>query len=607
MSRAGALAVGLVSLPRARRSSTGWWVIAAVTITANLAITAYIGATATKPAFAFDEIHLLQAGRLAAGQETPILDGAGYFPLWGLLLAPFWLLWDDPDVVYRAAAILGWCFAAGSIPLLGALARRFRLTWPQALTAGAIVMSLPGRAVQADYVLSERLLFFVLALAALAAFRLWERPTIGRAFTMGTLLALAYFTHMRMLPVLLASGIWLIAMAWKNWRAALTGILTLGVLSAAAHWAGTRINLILMGKPADQSEGVWAALEQMRPGLFFRVALGQTWNLVVGSYGLVVVGIVAVVVLCWREVRRFRMGRAVWIFGVFTATWVLSVITWATDWNLYENPWVRLDSWIYGRYTEPVAAFVCLVGLSVVLRGIRSSVWAAGMAAALVVVTPTVLVLSREAPAWGYVTPAHIGGVLPWAFGLTDDPSVQGEMPTFAGPNSFWLWASLTALAFLILYRVARRLPALIALVLTAALAIGSVGVNAASDSFRELEAPRDAYFDELDELIDDFGPLEIAWDFACDREASLSGVGNNVIGYEIIADDVITSFRSDEEPTPDVDIVLTCARPDAKIAEEGALPLADYDLYGSWVWVMPGDLQDRLRAEGRLDTDVAG
>ncbi|GAB3280432.1 hypothetical protein [Microbacterium lacusdiani] len=602
-TRPPAFPVGAVALARPRdpRAVTRiWWIVAAGAILANLVTTAIVGLSADQPAFPFDELHLLQLARLLAGDPMPEYGSAGYFPGWGILLTPLWWFLDDPDTVYRAAGIIGWVLAAATIWPLALLVRRMRLDLPQALTVAAVVSTLPSRAIQADYVLSERLLFLLVVLAALAAFRLFEHTTIWRAVVFAVAVAAVYLTHMRMLPVVLASGVWLVGLLVKRWQAALAGGLTLAVAWYAVERIGNTLNDVLLESEPNQSESVMKNIENFVPGFFVRVALGQTWNQVVGSYGLVAIGFVALVVLAWREVRRFRMGRATWLFGVLAASWLLSVLAWANDWNLWENPWRRLDSWVYGRYLDPVSALVVALGLAVVIRGVRTGIWAWATAGTAALFAPVLVWLAPQAPTWAHVTPVHIAGVLPWGFLLPTEPFDPGVIPSFTNENRFWLWASLTVLACLVGYLVVRRW-ALVAPAAVLALGIaGTAGADAWSDRFRAGEEIQPADTAAFEEFVAETGETEIAYDFSCGRPGGFPGVYFNKLGWSILPDAVVDRVDSNGEPNPPYDIVVSCVG-DSNLRASGALPVEGIEFYASWVWIMPGELQDKLRAEGLL------
>lgn len=603
LGRPPALPVGLVSLPRARdpRAVTRvWWIVAVVAIAANLVTTAIVGATATQAAFPFDELHLLQLARLLAGDPMPDFGSGGYFPAWGILLTPLWWIFEQPEQVYAAAAVVGWFFAAATIWPLALLVRRMRLDLPQALTVAAVVSTLPTRAVQADYVLSERMLFLVVVLTALAAFRLWERTTFTRAVLFGVAAAGVYLTHMRMLPVVLASGVWLVGLLLKRWPVALAGLATLGAGYALAEKLGGHLNDVLLRAETTQSEGVWANIQNFAPGVFLRVALGQTWNQIIGSYGLVAVGFVAIVVLTWREVRQARMGRATWVFGVFTASWLLSVLAWSNRWNLWDNPWRRLDSWIYGRYLDPVAALVVAIGLAVLVRGLRTGVWAWATGGAVAVFAPVIAWLAPQAPTWGYVTPAHIAGVLPWGFLLPQERFAEGILPSFTNENRFWLWASLSVLACLIAYRLLRRWAIAAPVGLLVLGVVGTAGADAWSDGFRRLEQIDPDPVVSVQELVDETGETVVGYDFSCPRPGVLPGAAFNSLAWNLLPDALVERVDSHGE-VPTMSIVVSCLE-DSPLAAAGAVRVEGPEFYNSRIWVMPGAVQDELRAQGRLE-----
>ncbi|MDX2377016.1 hypothetical protein M4I32_09420 [Microbacterium sp. LRZ72] len=597
--RPPAFGVGPLTIP-GQRASTWWWFIAATAIVANLVLTAYVGWTTTKPSFAFDEIHLLELSRLIAGFDIPRVRGAGYYPGWSALMAPLWWFSNDPEVVYRWSLVLGWVVGALTIYPLARLAVRFRISFAQGLAVAAVVMSLPARTVQADYSMSERLLFLLVAFAGLAAFRLWERPTPARAATLGLLVAATYFTHLRMLPLAIASGIWLLALALKRWQTAVTGLAVLALGMALAQFLGDQLNYSALGATTSQSESVMSKIENLRPGVFFRAALGQTWLQFVGSFGLVAIGFVAVVMLMWRELRKLRMGRATWVFGVFAATWLLSVVAWSSDWSLYLNPWRRLDAWVYGRYLDPIAGLVALIGLALLVRGLRAWVWVASTTIFVCVAIPVVLWVAREAPTWGYVTPAHIAGLLPWGWLLPKSEFPPGLLPSFTNENAVWLVASLSVVVVLVALLLLRRWPIAVTLGLCSLAIAGSLGANASSDKFRASTEMPDEAVNAVQDLVDQYGPFTVAWDTACGRSGFTSGVGQNQLGYSFVDEFILGSVRSDEVAQPDYDIVLGCVGA-SPLSEVGARPLADFEIYESWAWVLPGDLQEELAAQGEL------
>ena len=88
-----------------------------------------------------------------------------------------------------------------------------------------------------------------------------------------------------------------------------------------------------------------------------------------------------------------------------------------------------------------------------------------------------VLAVVPGAPTWGTITPGHVPGMLPWSALLPIEqsrlparvPEARPQeawtclMPSPTNANRFWLIASLTAVVFLMLCLMARRIPWLFA------------------------------------------------------------------------------------------------------------------------------------------------
>ncbi len=606
-----ALPVGSTIRPHegagAARTSRAWWLVAAAAIAVNVAVTVKVSLTAVEPEFPFDELHLLQMARLLAGEPVPDFGSGGYFPLWGILLTPLWWIWDDPGTIYRAAAVVGLLVGFATIWPLAMLVRRVRLSLPQSLAVAAVVMTLPARTIQADYVLSERLLFLGVTLAALAAFRLWERTTVVRAVVFGLSVAVVYLTHVRMITLVLASAVWLVALLLKRWTVALVGLVTLAAGYLGADWLGAYLNELLMGVAPSQGDLFMNSLRDFHLTNFGRVVLAHTWAQLVGSFGLVAVGFVAVVVWSWDEVRRRRLGRAAWVFGVFLATFLVSALAWSNAHDLWDDGWRRLDAWVYTRYLDPVSSLVVALGLAVLVSGIvRNRVWAWATGGAAAVAVAVVLLVAPVAPTWGYVTPVHIPGVLPWAWTFPGQAFGTPLIPTFTNANRFWLWASVVLLVCMVAFRLGRRWPrGVVAGVLVLA-SLGTVSADRASDDFRAGQGLDPRSVEGFSEFLADHDVRTVGWDFSCNRSPLSRGAGLNYVGYELLPDAMVERVDSAWDDDPDLDVVISCAG-GTRLESSGALHLPGYEIFEAWVWIMPGELQDALVSDGQLTPGPTG
>lgn len=589
------------------RADRAWMVLAVLSVAASAALHVYIALGADTPTFPFDEVTLLEYARYYAtggGEITPV-EGVGYFPAWALVLAPLWWVVSDPAVFYRAAIWIGVACAILTIWPLAAGVRRLGLTTAQAVTVGALVMCLPSRVVQADYAMSEKPLFLAVAVVMLAAVRLWERPTVPRAVVFALLAVLMGFLHSRATVMLVACLIWLLLFTIRSRRAAIVGLLVAAPLGWLSYRYSIGLNDLLLQSRFNQGTNLTENLASARPSIILRVLLGQSWNQTVATLGVYLVGAVVLLCLIWFELRRERaIGPACLLGAMFLGISLVSVASWADEGSLYFAEWRRLDAWIYGRYVEPVTALVVAVGLAALVRGLRPGPLVAAAVVAAGILVPTVLWVAPGAPTWAYVTPAHLGGVMPW-YGLLPEGDeatwAYGLLPGPANANRFWFVPSvLTAAALLgLLIAALRRVPPLVPTgVLLVAACVGSVAADPATDEFQEVEGGVPAVATQLRELETGYGPQEVDFDRSCTPEGANNNVAQNNVAYWILPGTMDVVFDPAEF---DADLVVTCGDwPYA--AEAGALRLAGEDSYGYRVWVLPGPLQEELAAEGRLE-----
>ena len=577
-----------------------WTLIAVLAVVACAVVHLAVAWTARHPSFPFDEVSTFQMSRMLAGDPTPYVRGAGYFPGWALVLAPIWWFVSDPETFYRIGAVV--CVAVSLLTIwpLALLGRRLHLTTAQSVAAAAIVMAMPARAIQADYLLSERLLVLFAVLAALAAFRLSEQPTWRRAPELGLWLSLGLFTHARFLPVLIAAAVWLVLFGLRHLRVGALGLLVLAIGGFAAQAAGRGLNERLLGRPFDQDDPLGEVLEQLTPGLLARTVLGQSWYQVVATFGLIGIGSVVLVALVWRELRRREIGGGVFIIGTVAAAVLSSMLRWADLGWLDDVGWVRLDVWVYGRYADALTILVTMLGLAAVLRSAPRWRHLTGIAATAALLVPVIVWLAPRVPTWGFVTPAHIPGILPFWWTLPDTQFDQAQrlVPSLTNDNRFWLIASIFVIGMLVAYLVLRRFPAVIAVGLIVVVSAASLGADPRSDRFQAVELPDLTAVDSLRQLDEDLGGADVVFDDGCSRGGSMTAVGQNYLGWYLLP--IVQDTADLSTGTPDADVVISCddwERAPALQAER----LVGPSVWGSSMWVLPGPAQDAAERDGLL------
>ncbi|MGO1850229.1 hypothetical protein [Microbacterium sp.] len=573
-----------------------WRVLAVISPLATIVLYWYISLTAIAPRTGYDENHLLQMARLISGDDNVTqLAGSGYYPGWAVILAPIWWFTHDAATVYASAITVSNVIGVATIVPLSLIGRRLGLTWPQSITISSIVMLLPARSVHADYALSEQAITFLVVLAVLAAFALWQRPTWWRVVLFVAAVGAAYVTHPRAIALVATAGVWLLAFALRRWYLALLGLVLLaGAYFAAEHFARTIAERVLLngyGKDGTLQN----TLDNFDALLFVKVFLNQTWIQVVGTAGLFAIGCVIVVVWTIRELRVRRLGFGSFMFGAILSTMLVSAIWWTRPDILLRVEKVRLDAWTYSRYIDSVSAIIVLIALAALIRGLRLNVIATGAGVFAAGSGVVILWVARNVPLWGQ-TSASNATILPWRFLFPDEPFDLPLMPTFTNDARFWLWATVFVLACFVAYALLRNTPRTMAVGLLAL--VSALALLANLSAIRPYPADVTAAIERIESLTHGKeDQTRINFDLACRGP----GIANAVNWFPFWLSPRVVEIvdrRVDEQF--DSELVISCA--DWSDAEAfGARPYAADSDFGYGLWVLPGELQDELSAAGLL------
>lgn len=590
--------------PSEGRGQLVWKVLAVVGPVATILLYWYISQSAVAPRTPWDENHLLQMARLISGDDNVApLSGSGYYPGWAVIMAPIWWFTHDPATVYSAAVTLSNVIGVATIVPLAMLGRHLGLTWPQGVTAASIVMILPSRSVMADYALSEQAITFFYAWAVLAAFALWRRPTWWRTLLFVAAVGAAYVMHPRATALLGTAAIWMLAFALRRWRLAALGLALLVVVYVAVgrfvQAIGDRVLLDGFGKEAEVAN----TLANFDAPIFAKVFLNQTWVQVVGTAGLFAIGSILIVVWTVRDLRTRRLGTGAFLFGLLLSTMLISAIYWTNADVLTNLGYARLDAWTYSRYIDSASAIVVLVALAAIVRGLRPSVIATAAAVFAVGAVPVVFVIARYVPLWGAISPSN-AAVLPWTRLFPDEPFDLPLVPTFTNEGRFWLWATVFVLACLAVLLVLRQRPRVLT---TAGLALAcALALLANPTQFRPYPAEVTAAIENIESLTVGADQATIDVNRTCAASGRARATAINWFPFWLSPRevDVVSPL---EGQTFDADLVLSCNDwPEGR--ELGGRTYVGATDYGYRIWVLPGELQDELDADGLLDpVDASG
>lgn len=582
----GAIALG---------ASRWWRVLAPVSVLTLLALNILVSRTAVAPRTPWDEIGPLQMARLLAG-EGPVaqMSGAGYYPGWAILLTPIWWISTDPRTVYSLAIAVVIVLAMLTVVPLTLLVRRWGLSTPQAVTVAALTLSLPARTVNADYVLSENLLAFLIAWAVLLAYHLWERPTALRTVLFTAACSAAYVVHARALAVLLAGAVWLVLFARRDWRQAILGLV---LLVGGYELVGLLVKKVtepLLISGFGQRELFLASIESSSIGSIVRVALTQSWGQLAGSFGLIAVGGVAVLLMTWRELRHLVVGPSGFVFGMMCIAVPVSVLAWSKT-----GPQDRFDAQVYTRYLDPFMVVLVAIGIAACFSFPRWKLLLPAIAFAVVDVGVVVLRIAPWANTWGSMNgPANSASILAWAGLRPEDPFPHPLYPLPGNGNSFWFWASVCIIGGLAVVALLRTRPRVLSAVALVAFSVLSIVANPSQPRY----APQ--AFETAVETIESRSGLEegtasVDVDMECRSSAVRQAEALNWSGFWLAPRDVEAKDPRRGE-SYDSEIVIACADwPAAGDLDAKYVRDSGYATYQ--VWVLPGEMQDAMESSGDL------
>jgi hypothetical protein len=331
-----------------------------------------------------DEFGYLGQARWLAGGEPMALGPMPYYHVgYALLLVPAaWLGADDPILFWKLVVVTNAFIGAALVPLLTVLlGRLFRVSAPAAVVAAFVASCYPSYVLVAGQAWSEIAVPTVFVLWLLTLQRLLARPTYPAALLAGVAALGVWAVHPRGLPVLAVTPL-VLALAVRRGHlrashaaAAVAALLVVGAgvlqLQALAYevlwWPGPGV----LGQSVESL---------LRPGAVTDVAAllaGMLWNVLVGTLGLLLLGLLALGTLLRLPTAGFpERATAAAALLAFVGTWVVSAAFFAGA--------ERADQFVYGRYLEGVIPVALAAGVLMLLRarayrGVAARVGAAGL------------------------------------------------------------------------------------------------------------------------------------------------------------------------------------------------------------------------------------
>ena len=358
------------------RTRRRWVVLLVAGWLCQAGLRAWFGRMQVMPLANPDETAYLIAARVLAGGPGADLSGSTLYPGgYPLLITPVYWFTSNPATVYHAVLIINAAISAAIVPLGYLVCRRLGLGRPAAYGVATVAALVPAGFFYSQYAMTDAV-FPVITLAWLLATHSWLTASSAR----GRYAAAAG-------SALLAGSAAIAAfMAWRrpDPKTARRSVAAAALIALATVGAAWTLNRYLAA--AIYPEGARSLSGQMTTRLHsvqdmihvFEMAVGQLWRLVLDSWGIAGIGLVAALaVIVRRGVRtdlRIMAGLAVAVTAAIACIAPAAL------------PANQTQTWASGRYLDGMIIVFVLAGAVVLLRaGLRPILACAACVTALFV------------------------------------------------------------------------------------------------------------------------------------------------------------------------------------------------------------------------------
>jgi hypothetical protein len=390
----------------------------------------------TAPLLIPDETGYLLGARLLAGGAVGDLSGRMFYQAgYPLLISPAFWMSDHPATVYRLVIAINSLVGASFLVLAYVALRRLNLPRAQAYLLATVTALLPSVTYYGQFAMTDAVLP-VIVLGWLLLVHSWIiTGRLGYGVAASAVAAYSYCVHSRGTIIVLVHAGLLVAALWRRWAdkkldiAVMANVLVTG---SAAAWALNRWvrSQIYPGGVTSQGDFLFKRLTSL-DGLGWTLGLtaGKIWYLIVSTWGVAGVGLVAVGMIAVRRGTPRATRATAWLVLATLAGIALASSAAVPDEGSVGN-------FAYGRYLGCLAPVLFMAGA---VFAVRST----GRTAVRVVLTTAGLTLTTAGIVW-----LHAGDRLSRSF-----------FPVFDFPETnvlTWSWDRLklwlaTGLALLLL------------------------------------------------------------------------------------------------------------------------------------------------------------
>lgn len=345
-----------------------WWpVMLAAGWLAQVLLRVALGSGRKVPLYVPDEVGYLLAGRLLAGGPAGDLTGRPlYYGGYSLLLTPANWISDDPATVYQTVLVINALLAATVLPLAYLALRRLGMAQIPAYIAATLTALIPSNVHYSQFALTDAVLP-VIVLGWLLLVHSWLAS--GRQISGAVASVLAAYTswvHVRGFVIVIVFAGTLGVAWWRRW-ADRRGITITAWLLVMTTIAGIQFNDWLRSQLYPRGtyalEGLLVDRLTSISGLGWTLSLtaGKLWYLIVSTWGVAGIGLVALVIAVIRE--REPLGTRITAALALICTFGLAFATSAAtpDENTVAN-------FVYGRYLTCIAPILFMAATVLVVR-----------------------------------------------------------------------------------------------------------------------------------------------------------------------------------------------------------------------------------------------
>jgi hypothetical protein len=317
-----------------------------------------------------DETAYLIAARVLAGGPGGNFSGAtlyqGGYPL---LITPVYWFTSSPAAVYHAVLLINAAVSATVMPLGYLVCRRLGLDRPAAYGVAMVAALLPAGFFYSEYAIADSI-FPVITLAWLLVIHSWlvagsPRARYTAAVGSAVMSGYAYTVHSRGSVLLAGLAVVAVFMFWRrpaSRRSVAAAVLAVVVIAGAGYALNRYLVSVMYPEGTRSLPGELTGTLTSVHGVFHvaELAGGQVWRLVLDSWGIAGVGLIAGVAAIWR--RSVRSDLRVMAFLAVGITIVIACLAPAGL-----GPHQPLG-WTSGRYLDGMIVTFFLVGGAMLLR-----------------------------------------------------------------------------------------------------------------------------------------------------------------------------------------------------------------------------------------------